>query len=109
MSTGPEIRNGLIDQAQQQRIVRDTLIMQKVNHAHREAFKTRFPGQVEHIMRLTAERLHNVLLKKPDDLGDPETWAATASEICDLSEALHFLMLISKEYPLATEADNANT
>lgn len=99
----------IIDQAQQQRIVRDTLIMQKVNHAHREAFKTRFPGQVEHIMRLTAERLHNVLLKKPEDLGDPETWAATAGEIRDLSEALHFLMLISNQYPLLAEADNEAT
>ena len=32
--------------------VQDTLIMQKVNGAHREAFQQKFPGQCEHIMRL---------------------------------------------------------
>jgi hypothetical protein len=107
--TKPDVRNGMIQQAQQERMVRDTLIMQKVNHAHREAFKSRFPGQIEHILRLTAERLHNVLLKKPEDLGDPETWTATASEIRDLSEALHFLVEINKAFPFQTEDTNATT
>ena len=51
----PDIRDGMIHNAQQERMTRDTLIMQKVNGAHREAFKTRFPGQIEHCMRLTAE------------------------------------------------------
>lgn len=32
-------------------------IMQKVGAAQREAFAVKFPGQVEHILRLTAERL----------------------------------------------------
>jgi len=103
MSTQPDIRNGLIDQAQQQRIIRDTIIMQKVNRAQREGFKQRFPGQLEHMMRLIAERLQAVLTNKPKDLTDPETWAATASEIRDLSEALYFLNLISKEHPLIEE------
>jgi hypothetical protein len=107
--TKPDVRNGMIQQAQQERMVRDTLIMQKVNHAHREAFKNRFPGQIEHILRLTAERLHNVLLKKPDDLGDPETWTATAGEIRDLSEALYFLVEINKVFPVPTEDTNAST
>ena len=107
--SNPIIRDGMIHQAQQERIERDVKIMQKVNHAHREAFKNRFPGQIEHILRLTAERLHNVLLKKPDDLGDPETWTATAGEIRDLSEALYFLVEINKVFPVPTEDTNAST
>jgi len=100
MSTTPEVRNGIIDQAQEQRRVRDTLILQKVNKAHRDAFKTRFPGQVEHVMRLTAERLQAILASKPTDLADPETWVSTASEIRDLSEALFYLSQINKDNPI---------
>lgn len=93
----------LVDQAQQQRVVRDTLILQKVNRAHRDAFKLKFPAQAEHIMRLTAERLQAVLTNKPANLADPETWASTASEIRDLSEALFYLAQISKENPVINE------
>ena len=71
----------MIDQAQQERMARDVKIMQKVNQAHREAFKTRFPGQVEHCMRLTAERLQAILTNKPSDIADPATWTSTADEI----------------------------
>jgi hypothetical protein len=94
------VRDGMIHQAQQERVVRDTLIMQKVNAAHREAFKTRFPGQVEHCMRLTAERLQAILTKKPTDLADPETWTSTADEIAKLSEALWHLSVISQVFPM---------
>ena len=103
MSTTPEVRNGIIDQAQQQRMARDTLILQKVNKAHREAFTQRFPVACEHMMRLTQERLQAMLTNKPKDLADPETWAATAQEIKHLSEALYYLSLISKEYPIVKE------
>ena len=96
----PEVRDGMIHQAQQERMVRDTLIMQKVNAAHRESFKTRFPGQVEHCMRLTAERLQAILTRKPTDLADPNTWNSTAAEIAQLSEALWHLSVISQIYPL---------
>jgi hypothetical protein len=98
--TNPDVRNGMIHQAQQERITRDTIIMQKVNAAHREAFKTRFPGQVEHCMRLTAERLQAILTKKPSELSDPETWTSTADEIASLSEALWHLSVISQIYPM---------
>lgn len=101
----PEIRDGLIHQAQQERMARDTLIMQKVNGAHREAFKQRFPGQVEHCMRLTAERLQAILTRKPTDLADPETWTSTADEIAKLSEALWHLSVISQIYPMETADD----
>lgn len=103
MSTQPDIRNGMIDQAQQQRAARDTIILQKVNRAQREGFKQRFPGQLEHMMRLTAERLQAVLTNKPKDLTDPETWKATAAEIRDLSEALYYLSTISQDYPCMEE------
>jgi hypothetical protein len=98
--TNPNVRDGMIHQAQQERITRDTIIMQKVNAAHREAFKTRFPGQVEHCMRLTAERLQAILTKKPTDLADPETWTSTADEIAKLSEALWHLSVISQVFPM---------
>jgi hypothetical protein len=98
--TSPEVRNSIIDQAQQQRMVRDTVIMQKVNAAHREAFKTRFPGQVEHCLRLTAERLQAMLTNKPDNLADPATWTATAAEIAHLCEAIYYLNQVRQACPV---------
>jgi hypothetical protein len=103
--TDPIIRDAMINQAQQERMTRDTLIMQKVNGAHREAFKSRFPGQLEHCMRLTAERLQAILTKKPADLANPETWTSTADEIAKLSEALWHLSVISQIYPMETSDD----
>ena len=97
--TDSTMRDGHIYQAQQTRMTRDTLILQKVNAVHREAFKTRFPGQIELCLRLTAERLQAILVKKPEDLSNPETWTSTASEIASLSEALYYLSLISQQYP----------
>lgn len=41
----------------------DTLIAQKVGAAHRAAFHEKFPGQIEHCMRLIAERLQQGLRK----------------------------------------------
>lgn len=94
-----DTKRTIIDQAQQQRMVKDTMILQKVNAAHREAFKTRFPGQVEHCMRLTAERLHKMLTNVPADISNPETWIATAQEIRDMATALHLLSDINRQYP----------
>lgn len=95
-----EHRNREIRQAQEDRMMRDTIILQKVNAAHREAFKTRFPGQVEHCLRLTAERLQALLTRKPDDLTDIATWNCTPQEIAQLSEALWHLSVISQVYPV---------
>lgn len=103
MTTQPDVRNSMINQAQQDRIARDTIILQKVNRVHREAFKQKFPGQCEHIMRLTAERLQAVLTNKPQDLTDPATWVSSAAEIRDLSEALYYLSRISQNYPVNLE------
>ena len=80
--------------------LQDVRILQKVNAAHREAFSKRFPGQVEHIMRLVAERLQAVLTNKPSEMSDPTTWVATADEIANLAEALYNLTKINREYPV---------
>jgi len=45
------------------RRVQDTMIAQKVGAVHRAAFHEKFPGQVEHCMRLIAERLQKGLAK----------------------------------------------
>jgi len=91
------IRDGAIYQAQQERLVKDTLILQKVNAVHRQAFIEKFPGQCEHILRLIAERLQAVLTNKPQSLQDPDTWAASAAEIAALSQALQNVYQIHKE------------
>ena len=100
MNKDSTIRNSIITQAQQERIARDVKIMQKVNAVHREAFTRRFPGQVEHIMRLVAERLQAILTNKPSEMSDPATWTATADEISSLAEALYNLTKINREYPV---------
>ena len=70
-------------------------IMQKVGAAQREAFAVKFPGQVEHILRLTAERLQAGLDKRDGvDIGNPTTWRMSPAEIADLSEAMYYQFLI---------------
>ena len=92
-----------INRASQERMVNDTKILQKVNQAHREAFKLKFPGQIEHCMRLTAERLQALLTKKPSDLTDTNTWSGSAQEIHDLSHGLYYLSIINQHYPVEDE------
>ena len=76
----------------------DTKILQKVNAAHREAFLQKFPGQVEHCMRLTAERLQSCLIKRDGtDIGDPASWTATPEEIKNLALTLNCLHEIHKD------------
>jgi len=71
---------------------RDIRILQKVGAAQREAFKEKFPGQCEHLVRLTAERLQAVLIKRAvTDVADIDTWAATPRDIADLAIALENL------------------
>ena len=43
--------------------VEEVKIQQKLGAAHRAAFHEKFPGQVEHCMRLIAERLQKGLAK----------------------------------------------
>jgi len=81
----------------------ETKILQKVNKVHREAFKERFPGQVEHCMRLTAERLQALLTAKPSDLTDTSTWKGTPDEILALSHGLYYLSIMNQHYPVEKE------
>lgn len=70
------------------RQLQDTRILQKVNRAHREAFAERYPGQIEHCLRLVMERLQAGLDKRGGiDVAKPDTWILSASEIAYLVEA----------------------
>ena len=84
-------------------MVQETKILQKVNKVHREAFKEKFPGQIEHCMRLTAERLQAILTKKPTEMATPDTWDCTAGEIHDLAHGLYYLSIMNQHYPIEGE------
>jgi hypothetical protein len=94
------IRDGMINAAVETRRADDTKIMQKVNAVNREAFTQRFPGHIEHSMRLISERLQNCLVKpQAMDLSAPDTWPATAAEIANLAAALWSLEQIRLNWP----------
>lgn len=89
----PEIRAAIAAKETQ-----DVKIAQKVMQAHREAFREKFPGQVEHSLRLTAERLQ-ACLSKPEgfNLADRSTWPADDEAIRNLAMALESLYTIHRE------------
>ena len=99
-ATHPISRDREIEKAIEERQVKDTLIMQKVNFAHREAFKERFPGQIEHCMRLTAERLQALLTSKPEDMRNTMSWDGSPEEIKHLCDALYHLSIMNQHYPI---------
>lgn len=80
------------------RETQDVKIAQKVLQAHREAFRERFPGQIEHSLRLTAERLQ-ACLNKPEGMvvSDPSTWPANDECIRNMAMALESLYVIYRE------------
>lgn len=94
-----DVRDADIRAATERRRVDDTKIMQKVNAVNREAFVSRFPGNLEHSMRLISERLMNIL-NKPEgiDLMHPETWPGNPREIAALAEALKNLDSIHQRW-----------
>lgn len=78
--------------------IQDTRILQKVNRLHRDAFHEKFPGQVEHCLRLVMERLQAGLDKRGTvDIVQPGTWILSTAEIADLSEAAERLHNIRRE------------
>ena len=94
-----ELRDGIIHNAVEARRADDVKIMQKVNAATREAFIVKFPGHLEHSMRLVSERLLNCLNKPTGiDLTNPDTWPASPGEIADLAHALHHLESIHQRW-----------
>lgn len=97
----PTMRDGMIHNAVETRRADDTKIMQKVNAANREAFHARFPGQIDHCMRLISERLQ-FCLHKPEgtDLTNPDTWPASPDEIFSLTHALRNLEEVRRTWPI---------
>ena len=83
---------------QADRQLEDTRILQKVNGAHREAFREKYPGQVEHCLRLVMERLHAGLDKRDGvDVADVDTWRLTPGEIAAITEAAERLHRIRQD------------
>lgn len=102
--TNHAVRDGMIHNAVETRRADETKIMQKVNAANREAFTQRFPGQIEHTMRLLNERLMNCLNKPQGiDLTNPATWPATPEEIFALSHALRNMEEVRQNWPVPEE------
>lgn len=78
--------------------VQDVKILQKVNAVHRDAFLSKYPGQVEHCLRLTMERLHFGLDKRGSvDITKPETWILLPDELRDLAQTAYYLDKIRKD------------
>jgi hypothetical protein len=104
VTTNPTLRDGMIHNAVEARRADDTKILQKVNAVNREAFTQRFPGQIEHHMRLISERLQ-WCLNKPEgtDLSNPSSWPAEPDAIFALSQALRCLNEIRRDWPIDSE------
>lgn len=83
--------NPHIRAAAEGRAVEDTRIMQKVNAAHRMAFREKFPGQIEHCLRLITERLQQGLHKEaPVPISDREA-ADLSTAIWHLTQVQHMI------------------
>ena len=79
--------------------VADVKILQKVNAASRVAFAEKYPGQVEHCLRLVMERLQAGLDKRDGvDIGNPDTWRLSTQELNDLAQCAHQLNDIRKGF-----------
>lgn len=77
----------------------DVKILQKVNAAAREGFAVKYPGQVEHCLRLTMERLQAGLDKRDGcDVSNPETWRMSTIELRDLAETAYRLNQIRQGF-----------
>jgi hypothetical protein len=98
MNIDRQVRDGQQHQAEQDRMVKDTLILQKINASHRLAFADKYPNQVEHILRLITERLQLGLTKtESTDLQNPETWLLSCEEINDLAHAMFYVHQIRQD------------
>ena len=97
MTANPEIH-----QALERRAVEDTKILQKVNAAHRVAFREKFPGQIEHCLRLITERLQAGLRKDADA-------PLTSRDCADLAIALDLLYHINQQHELSDTTGRQST
>jgi len=93
-----DARNSEIKRATEAAKVSDTLILQKINASHRIAFHEKFPGQIEHILRLLTERLQAGLDKRDGvEIDNPDTWKMTCKELADLSVAIHHAYIVKEK------------
>ena len=100
MTTDHNLRDGMIHNAVEQRRADDTKIMAKVNAVNREAFVIKFPGQIEHSMRLITERLQHILTKPQGvELTHPATWLGSPEDIMSLCHALRSLEEVRRTWP----------
>ena len=84
-----QARDSEIRRATEAAKVTDTLILQKINASHRVAFAEKFPGQIEHILRLLTERLQAGLDKRDGvDVTDPDTWKMHPDELSAMAKAI---------------------
>ena len=91
-------RDAEIRKATEQARVSDTLILQKINASHRVAFAEKFPGQIEHILRLLTERLQAGLDKRDGvELDNPDTWKMSSKELSELSTAIHHIYIVREK------------
>lgn len=82
------------------RQLQDTKILQKVGRVNREAFKEKYPGQLEHCLRLVMERLQAGLDKRGSvHVNDPNTWILSANETAALCEAAERLDRMRRAIP----------
>lgn len=82
-----------------QQLVQDVKILQKVNAAHREGFAVKYPGQVEHCLRLIMERLQLGLDKRDGvDPANPDTWRLSTQELSELVQCAYQLDSIRRGF-----------
>lgn len=81
-----------MDRQDQERLVLEAKIQGKINAVHRGAFREKFPTQVEHVLRLIAERLQLGLNKNSAD-------TLNHTDVALLAEALRNVYEIYKEQP----------
>ena len=99
LPAAPDPNAGLTGLTADLQAVQEVKIMQKVNAIHREAFSEKFPGQVEHCLRLTMERLQLGLDKRDGtNPANPDTWRLSAGEIESLARTAHLLDAIRKGF-----------
>jgi len=83
----------------QSKLVADVKILQKVNAVNREAFLSKYPGQVEHCLRLTMERLQAGLDKRGEvAIDNPETWRMSTVELQELAHTAYLLNEIRRGF-----------
>jgi hypothetical protein len=90
---------GQTTQRKQEELIAETKILQKVNAVQRDAFQVKYPGQVEHCLRLVMERLQKSLEKRVgEDPANPDTWRISSQELSDLAHTAYHLDQIRKGF-----------